>query len=229
MTARSLPRRTLIASALVASGLLLSTGVSSAAESDVSSIFGRASPPNMDIHNGASAKWGSARFDDNPEESVVRSSADSGDTVSDEHAATDEYTRSEAEYTRSEAAGIEGSHPVTVAKATTNPETASPPAVTAQGDGATSAAATQSTEVVTPTGRYLAVDDKAMRPEETAAIHEENIDGTPLWEGRGPREGIDYHAVSPVHSEPDFDVAEVLGRASPPAPESAGLYFGFGG
>jgi hypothetical protein len=222
MTARSLPRRTLIASALAASGLLLSTGLTYAAEPDVSSIFGRASPPNVEIHNGASANWGSASFEETSESPVVRSGIDSGYPAPDEYAASDEYVNSQA-------TGAQGPHPVTVATATTNPETASPPTVTAQADDSTSVEATQSNETVTPTGRYLAVDERPMRSEESAVIHEENIDGTPLREGRGAREGIDYHAVNPVYSEPAFDVAEVLGRASPPAPESAGLYFGFGG
>lgn len=222
MTARSLPRRTLIASALTAAGLLLSTGITQAAEPDVSSIFGRASPPNTGVHNGAPANWGSASFEDTSEAPVVRSGTDSASTAPDEYAAADGSTSSEA-------AGTQGSHPVTVATATTNPETASPPTATAQGADPTFAEATHSDEVVTPTGHYLAVNENPARPEETAVIHEENIDGTPLWDGRGAREGIDYHAVNPVYTKPAFDVADVLGRGSPPAPESAGLYFGFGG
>jgi hypothetical protein len=68
--------------------------------------------------------------------------------------------------------------------------------------------------------------DEATRPEqaEMAAIHEENIDGVPLVYGRGMREGYDLHADDVVSSQATFDVADVLGRASPPAPESAPNY-----
>lgn len=52
-------------------------------------------------------------------------------------------------------------------------------------------------------------------------IYEENLDGTPLVEGRGMRQGVDLYAAAPVYADPDFDVDEILGRASPPAPENA--------
>lgn len=55
----------------------------------------------------------------------------------------------------------------------------------------------------------------------TGRIHEENLDGTPLVEGRGMRQGVDQYATAPVHADPMFDVATILGRASPPAPENA--------
>lgn len=52
-------------------------------------------------------------------------------------------------------------------------------------------------------------------------IHEQNLDGTPLVDGRGMREDVDHYAAPAVRSEPLFEVADILGRSSPPAPESA--------
>jgi hypothetical protein len=52
-------------------------------------------------------------------------------------------------------------------------------------------------------------------------IHEENLDGAPLVDGRGMRQGVDVYAAAPVYADPAFDVADILGRASPPAPENA--------
>lgn len=48
----------------------------------------------------------------------------------------------------------------------------------------------------------------------------ESLAGTPLVEGRGMREGLEYIVVNP---EPDaaFNVGDVMGRSSPPAPADA--------
>lgn len=117
------PERRVLSSALATAGLLLSSGMTLAADFDVSSIYGRGAPPNAHI------------------------------TATSTPAATE--TRS--------------------AMAT---------------DGATT-------------------------------IHEQNLDGTPLVEGRGMREGVDRYATAPVRSAGAFDVSDILGRSSPPAPANA--------
>jgi hypothetical protein len=78
------------------------------------------------------------------------------------------------------------------------------------------------TAAVTPTGHYLDVEEST-RPQRArmATIHEQSLDGVPLVDGRGTREGYDLHVGDVVGSDAEFDVADVLGRASPPAPENA--------
>jgi hypothetical protein len=80
---------------------------------------------------------------------------------------------------------------------------------------------------ITPTGQYLAVEDPPERMayegygysddgDRLAYRREgENLEGVPLVEGRGMREGIEFQ---PVTTEPLYGVEEILGRASPPAP-----------
>lgn len=205
MTARSIPsRRTLIASSLAAAGLVLSAGLAQAADSDVSNIHGRASAPTLQAHNGASSNWGSA--------------PGSGYSA-DSHVHSTQPVDSATETT---------SYPVTVSQAQ---GTQSPPQSADSGDYlSTPQTAGASDAVITPTGRYLDVGDTGTmrREEDVASIHEENIDGVPLTEGRGMREGVDFHAAAPVYADPLFDVTDVLGRASPPAPEDAEPYFGVG-
>lgn len=183
-------KRTLLASSLLTAGLL-GAGMAQAAEPDVSTIYGRGSPPNAHI-TGAASNYHAA-----------------GTTPAESARVYEEPVRSGA---------VESSTAATQA----GPSTADPggeylttPATAAAGPDT----------ITTPTGRYLAVDD-ASTPDRApmAAIHEENLDGVPLVDGRGMREGFDLHAGAPVHSDPAFDVAEVLGRASPPAPADAPDY-----
>lgn len=172
-------KRTLLASSLLSVGLLGAGVAQAAAEPDVSSIYGRASPPNAHITGSASV---TAR--------AYGETDRSGGTV-EHHAA--------APQTNPSTADASGEYLTTPATAAAGPDT-----------------------ITTPTGSYLAVDDVST-PDRVAmaAIHEENLDGVPLVDGRGMREGFDLHAGAPVHSDPAFDVAEILGRASPPAPEDA--------
>lgn len=184
-------KRTLLASSLAAIGLL-GSGLAQAAEPDVSTIFGRGSPPNAHITGTAS---------------TYQASSDSTGSTSIQSARTyEEPVRRGAD--ESGAAAIQ----------------ASPSTADAGGEYLTTpaTAAASSDTITTPTGSYLVVDD-APTPGRApmAAIHEENLDGVPLIDGRGMREGFDLHAGAPVHSDPAFDVSEVLGRASPPAPENA--------
>ena len=53
----------------------------------------------------------------------------------------------------------------------------------------------------------------------TGRIHEEPLDG--LVDGRGMGQDVNMYAAAPVRAEPLFDVADILGRASPPAPWNA--------
>jgi len=193
-------KRTALAASLVAAGLLGAAGLAQAEEADVSTIYGRASPPNPHIVNRSQSMKSS------------RDLADRSGSATDVNASRN--------------------WPVTVAAPATNPGTSTPPSAAAssadQGQylttPATAAAASQ--PVITPTGRYLEVDGSAGpgRSSDLAVIHEENLDGTPLMDGRGVREGIDYHAAT-VQSDPLFAVEEIMGRSSPPAPAGE-IYFG---
>lgn len=53
----------------------------------------------------------------------------------------------------------------------------------------------------------------------TATIHDSRLDGRPLVEGRGGLRRDAYNYAPPVQSAPAYDVSQVLGRSSPPAPE----------
>lgn len=92
--------------------------------------------------------------------------------------------------------------------------------------GQVAATSSSSDAEITPTGEYLAVED----PPERFAYYQgrsddgdrlayrredESLEGTPLVEGRGMRDGLEYQ---PVTTEPLYGVDEILGRASPPAP-----------
>jgi hypothetical protein len=80
---------------------------------------------------------------------------------------------------------------------------------------------------ITPTGQYLAVEDPPERhlyegygysdDDDRLAYRREgeNLEGMPLVEGRGMRDGVEFQ---PVTTEPLYGVEEILGRASPPAP-----------
>jgi hypothetical protein len=156
-------KRRVLTSSLAAAGLLLSSGMTLAADLDVSSIYGRGSPQNAHITAASTPAVTQAR-------STV--AADSA----------------------SEYRGATASEPV-ISQA--YPEHAS--RTTYPGD--------------------TAGQDTYAR--NGATIHEGNLDGTPLVEGRGMREGVDQYATAPVHSTWAFDVADILGRASPPAPANA--------
>jgi len=153
-------KRKLLTSALAAAGLMLAGGVAQAAAPDVSSIFGRASPPNPQIMAPATAAYSTRGG---------MAAESSRDTVSDS-AITQAY-----------------------------PAHASRTIYPYPGDGS------KADSVADGTGR----------------IHEQSLDGKPLVDGRGMRQGVDPYAAAPVQSEPQFDVADILGRASPPAPENA--------
>jgi hypothetical protein len=163
-------KRNALASSLVAAGWILSGGLAQAAELDVSSIYGRGSPPNAHItavsgnFDGASsnAGWSSANADG--------ADAEYGNAATDEPAVQSAYPEHASQTI----------YPY--------PETTSEPVSVAQ---------------------------------EATTIHEETLDGVPLVEGRGMREDVDPYAAAPVHSEAAYDVREILGRASPPAPEDA--------
>jgi hypothetical protein len=198
-------RRTLLATSLAAAGLLGAGSLAQAEEPDVSTIYGRASPPNTHI---VAAGW---------------------DSTGPQSAAAVEPEAAPA----MERAGQD--YPIIVARETTNPATATPPSATAVASDSeyltTPSNAGASETVITPTGKYLAVDRSTAAPaSDTAMVHEENLDGVPLVDGRGVRQGIDIgDYAATVQTEPAFDVADVLGRSSPPAPEGAEPYFGVGG
>lgn len=186
-------KRTLLSASLAAVGLL-GAGVVQAAEPDVSTIYGRGSPPNAHITDATSN---------------YRAGSDSSGSTATRSARLDE-------------------EPVRGGPAENDMAAAQPSPATADAGGeylttpATAAAGPDT--ITTPTGSYLAVDDaptQSRAPMAAAAIHEESLDGVPLVDGRGMREGFDLHAGAPVHADPAFDVADVLGRASPPAPENA--------
>lgn len=190
-------KRSLLAASLAAAGLL-GANFAQAAEPDVSTIYGRGAPPNAHVtaHNSARAHG---------EDFWNRS------TVSDRTARHEEPLRSSTENAAPESRG-----------ATTAGTTAAP-----EGEYITTPATARAAPdtIVTPTGSYLAVDE-ATAPDsrEMAVVHEENIDGVPLVEGRGMRPGWNIYAGPVVTTEPAFDVADILGRSSPPAPENAPNY-----
>ena len=163
-------KRNALVSSLAAAGWILSGGLAQAAELDVSSIYGRGSPPNAHITavsghiDGASsnAGWSSANADG--------AGAEYGNAATDEPVVQSAYPQHASQTI----------YPY--------PETTSEPVSVAQ---------------------------------ETATIHEETLDGAPLVDGRGMREDVDPYAAAPLHSEAAYDVREILGRASPPAPEDA--------
>jgi hypothetical protein len=187
-------KRTLLATSLAAAGLM-GASLAQAADPDVSTIYGRGSPPNAHItatgpnFHAASDSSRQARMSDT--ESTYQEPV--------RQAETDVNADSRTAPTPAAAAGEYITTPTTTAAATDT--------------------------IVTPSGSYLEVDE-ATRPQrhEMAVIHEESIDGVPLVDGRGVREGYDLHAGNTVQSDAAFDVSEVLGRASPPAPEMAPGY-----
>jgi hypothetical protein len=138
------------------------------------------------------------------------------------HAASDASWQ-QAAAARGDAADRE---PVRSSAVDSDGETGSRMSQAATGDYATAPDTTAAaTQTVTPSGRYLEVEEST-RPQraQTAVIHEESLDGVPLVDGRGVREGYDLHAADVVSSDAAFDVADVLGRASPPAPADAPNY-----
>jgi len=94
------------------------------------------------------------------------------------------------------------------------------------GPGQAAAASSSGESEITPTGEYLAVENPPERfgyyqgrsddGDHLAYRREgENVEGMPLVDGRGMREGVEFQ---PVTTEPLYGVEEILGRASPPAP-----------
>lgn len=159
-------KRHLLATSLAAAGLLLTGGLAQAADWDVSTIYGRGSPPNAHItaHPDAS--------------SVSTRSGTAG---------------AAAEYQSADRSSATSAEPIRH----TYPEHASYTRASASTPG------------------------EATLAESTGRIHGETLDGTPLVEGRGMRQGVDQYATAPVYAEPAFDVADILGRSSPPAPADA--------
>ena len=208
MTARSLPfRRTLLASALAAISLGVS-GMAQAEDRDVNSTFGRAAP-SLQNYESRSARDGAGTVDTRSSE-ASRSEPASAMRASGSHAPYPvTVSQAQGSQTPPQSTGAAGEYLTTAQNPTASPDA-----------------------VITPTGQYLAVEDgptAIRRDEEVVVIHERQLDGVPLTEGRGMRPVMDYYAAAPVQSDAQFDVTEVLGRASPPAPESAKPYFGAAG
>jgi hypothetical protein len=178
-------KQNLIYASCVAAGLFMAAAGAQAADRDVSEIYGRAAPALTGPDTSTSAQAGSWQ-------------GDRFQAVSEEQPVTTQVPQD-----RTHAA----------APNERAPDRAS--------------ATSSSDSEITPTGQYLAVEDPperfayqgyndegdrlAYRRDDEAA----NLEGMPLVEGRGMREGVEFQ---PVTTDPLYGVEEILGRASPPAP-----------
>jgi hypothetical protein len=156
-------KRRILFTSLAAAGLL-SSGMASAAELDVSTIYGRGAPPNAHItESTAPVVTQAARNTTQPE-----STASGYESAAMSEAEVPQAYPEHASRTLSQAS--------------------------------------------TP-GQDIYAEDA------TGRIHEEPLDG--LVDGRGMGQDVNRYAAAPVRAEPLFDVADILGRASPPAPWNA--------
>jgi hypothetical protein len=200
-------KRTLIATSLAAAGLLGTSGLSQAADLDVSQIYGRGSPPNAHITQGPNYRAAS----DAPSHEAK---------ASEYHASDRQPVRSGA--TNMDSPDMDSADTRRADMDMSDERAASDPGVAGGGPSTGTTAANAGDTVTTPAGSYLDTSEGAQaRLQEPAVVHEEPIDGVPLVYGRGLREGYDLHAGEVVKSEATFDVADVMGRSSPPAPENA--------